>query len=409
MATLDEAMQSLMRGVVNLVTEEELRRRLQKSIKEKKPLRIKYGADPSTPDIHLGHTVPLRKLKQFQELGHTVVFIIGDFTATIGDPSGQTKTRPTLSYDEVKANARTYQDQVFKFLDPKQTEVHFNSEWFGKMKFSDIVQIASQYSVARMMERDDFSLRYKEGRPISVLEFLYPLIQGYDSVMIKSDVEIGGTDQTFNLLVGRDLQRSWGQEPQIVLTLPLLEGLDGRMKMSKSLGNTIGINESAKDVFGKLMSIPDLLIFKYFELLTDVDLSRLSSLQKSVSEATLNPMEVKKELAEKVVSDLSKSVEAGKKAREEFERIFSKRELPRDIEQFEFHSTRRDEKIWIVKLLQELGLVSSSSEARRSIKQAAVSIDEAKVLDENAQVVLTSGMIVKVGKLRLKKIFIKNT
>jgi tyrosyl-tRNA synthetase len=406
MTSVHQHIALLKRGVVGLITEEEFLQKIQKSSQEKRSLRIKYGADPSAPDIHLGHTVPLRKLRQFQELGHQVVFIIGDFTATIGDPSGQSKTRPTLSHEQVLKNAKTYQDQVFKILVREQTEIRFNSEWFSKMKFSDIIQLASQYSVAQMLERDDFSKRYKEGKPITVLEFLYPLIQGYDSVMIKSDVEIGGTDQTFNLLVGRDLQRSWGQEPQVVMTLPLLEGLDGTMKMSKSLGNYVGVTESPRDIFGKIMSIPDELIFRYFELLTDMDSEEILQLKENISKNNLNPMEAKKDLAEKIVSQLHDS-DVAKFERTEFERIFSKKELPENIDTLYCDLAKFSKPVWVVKLLQELELVVSSSEGRRAVRQGAVTIDGSKISSEDEQVVLKEGMIVKVGKRKIKKILFK--
>ncbi|MBI1869878.1 MAG: tyrosine--tRNA ligase [Chlamydiae bacterium] len=399
---------ALKRGVVDLFSEEELLKKLEKSLQENRPLRIKYGADPSAPDIHLGHTVPLRKLRQFQECGHIVVFIIGDFTATIGDPSGQSKTRPILSHDQVMANAKTYQEQIFKILRKDLTEIHFNSEWFGKMKFSDVVQLASQSSVAQMLERNDFSIRYREGKPISILEFLYPLIQGYDSVMIKSDVEIGGTDQTFNLLVGRTLQKNSNQEAQIVMTLPLLEGLDGKMKMSKSLGNIIGVTDSPKEIFGKTMSIPDELISKYFELLTDIETEAIERMTRQMKEGSLNPMEAKKILGQKIVKGLYDE-ENAKFALEEFTRIFSKKELPQEIEQFFCNQENENKEIWIVKVLQDSGLAPSSSEGRRLIRQGAVTLDGKRVSDENSQVVLKSGMILSAGKRKFRKVEFKTS
>jgi len=406
MFTADEQITILKRGIVNLISETELLSKLKKSIESRKPLRIKYGADPSAPDIHLGHTVPLRKLRQFQDLGHTVVFIIGDFTATIGDPSGQSKTRPTLSHEQVQANAKTYQEQVFKILDSQKTEVHYNGKWFNEMKFSDVIQLASKYSVAQMLEREDFANRYKEGKPITVLEFLYPLVQGYDSVMIHSDVEIGGTDQTFNLLVGRELQRIWGQEPQVVMTLPLLEGLDGKKKMSKSLGNHIAVKDASKDVFGKTMSIPDELILKYFELLTDMKTEKIAQYKQELQAGKLNPMIVKKELAQKLVSQLYDEA-AGQREKDEFERVFSKKELPEDIEIGELAPDKGQNTIWIVKLLQELQMVSSSSEARRAVQQGGVTLDGERVSDENAQISVKNNMIVRVGKRKIKKILLK--
>ncbi len=406
MNSVDDQLKVLKRGTVELITEEEFRKKLEKSIREKKPLRVKYGADPSAPDIHLGHTVGLRKLRQFQDLGHQVVFIVGDFTATIGDPSGQSKTRPILTKEQVLENAKTYQEQIFKILDRNKTEIHFNSEWFEKMNFSDVVKLAAQYNVARMLERDDFSIRYKEGKPISVLEFLYPLIQGHDSCMIKADVEIGGTDQTFNLLVGRDLQRNAAQEAQVVMTLPLLEGLDGKKKMSKSLGNYIGITESSKEMFGKLMSIPDELISKYLRLLTNTEENTIQEYEQKISRAELNPMIVKKELAQKIIEQFYNS-QIAQESQQEFEKIFSKKELPTEIEEFTLEPSLENSKIWIVKILQQMGLVSSSSEARRSIQQNAVTVDGIKVSSEDEQVILKQGIIIQVGKRKFKKIYFK--
>ncbi|MBI1884203.1 MAG: tyrosine--tRNA ligase [Chlamydiae bacterium] len=400
---MQNALDILKRGIADLISEEELEKKLRASATTRKPLRIKYGADPSAPDIHLGHTVGLRKLRQFQDMGHTVVFIIGDFTATIGDPSGQSKTRPILTHEKVLENAKTYQEQVFKILDKDKTEVHFNSEWFGKMMFSDVIKLASQYSVARMLERDDFAIRYREKKTISILEFLYPLVQGYDSVMVKSDVELGGTDQTFNLLVGRDLQRIWNQEPQVVMTLPLLEGLDGKMKMSKSLGNAIGVNDSPKEMFGKIMSIPDALMVRYLELLTDVEEEKISKFKKEMEERHLNPMEIKKELGRKIVTQFHGLKEA-QHSQEEFERVFSKKELPTEIEVFFVSSQRKGKDVWLVKLLQEAGLADSGSDARRAIQQGSVAINGEKVTDENRHVVLEKDLILKVGKRKIKKV-----
>lgn len=406
MTSIDDQLKLLKRGLVDLITENEFRAKLQKASVEKRPLRVKYGADPSAPDIHLGHTVPLRKLRQFQDLGHLVVFIIGDFTATIGDPSGQSKTRPILTPDQVLKNATTYQEQVFKILDREKTEIHFNSEWFEKMKFSQIIQLASQYSVARMLERDDFSIRHREGKPITILEFLYPLIQGYDSCMIKSDIELGGTDQTFNLLVGRDLQKSYGQESQVVLTLPLLEGLDGKKKMSKSLGNAINVTDSPKEMFGKLMSISDDLIFKYFELLTDISAIEIQENKRKILDEKLNPMQFKKDLARKIIEQFYDASTAAS-AQEEFENIFSKKELPTEIEEVFFDPSQKNSKMWVVKILQESGLVSSGSEARRAIRQNAVTIDGIRISSEDDHMILKEGSVIQVGKRRFRKIFFK--
>ena len=329
----EEQLEQIRRGSEEIISEEELLKKLTKSYETNTPLRIKAGFDPTAPDLHLGHTVLIQKLKHFQDLGHQVLFLIGDFTGMIGDPSGKNETRRALTKEEVLANAETYKEQVFKILDPEKTEVVFNSTWMEKMSSSDMIKLASQYTVARMLERDDFTKRYKDNRPISIHEFIYPLVQGYDSVALKSDVELGGTDQKFNLLVGRDLQRAYNMAPQIALTMPILEGLDGVQKMSKSLNNYIGIAESPKDMFGKVMSISDELMFRYYLLLSDKSLAEIDELKKAVSDGSKHPMEAKKELAMEIVERFH-SAEAAKEAREGFEQVFSKRENPDDMPEF---------------------------------------------------------------------------
>ena len=381
---------------VEIISEEELLKKLNLAASEKRPLNVKYGADPSAPDIHLGHTVALNKLREFQELGHKVIFIIGDFTARIGDPSGRVTTRKRLSKEDVKKNALTYQEQVFKLLDKKRTTVVFNSSWFDKMRFGDVVDLSSRFTVARMLERDDFARRFKQNQPITVLEFLYPLIQGYDSIKVKADIEIGGTDQTFNFLVGRNLQRDYGQEPQVVITLPLLEGTDGKLKMSKSLNNYIGISERPRDIFGKIMSVSDELMLKFYELLTDIPASKIKK---------LHPMRAKTGLASFLVSRYYGSAQA-KRAEKEFEKVFSRKELPTIIPRVEILSKDlKSGKIWIVKLLKLANLTSTNSEARRLIKQGGVRIDREPVRDPEIELPIRDGMIVQAGKRNFIKVF----
>lgn len=383
------------RGTVEILTEDELK----KYLKKKKPLRVKFGADPTVPDIHLGHTVVLQKLREFQDLGHKIIFVIGDFTARIGDPSGRIETRKPLSRKEVFKNARTYQDQVFKILDRKKTKVVFNSTWLDKLTSQDIFNLASKHTVARMLERDDFSLRYKKEHPISIHEFLYPLIQGYDSVALKADVEIGGTDQKFNMLVGRTLQQSYGQKPQVVITMPLLEGTDGIRKMSKTYNNYIGISEPPKEIFGKLMSISDKLMLRYWELLTNISPTELSKIKKDLKKGRLHPKEAKKNLALRIV-EMYHSKKAAKESAREFEEIFRKKKLPRKIPQIRISK----KKIWVVKLLTTSKMAESSSEARRLIQQGAVVLDGEKITDPEKELTIRGGAILKVGKRRFAKI-----
>jgi tyrosyl-tRNA synthetase len=392
--SFDDALSLIKRGVVEIISEEEL----VEKIKSGEKLRVKFGADPSAPDLHLGHTVALRKLRHFQDLGHTVVFIIGDFTAMIGDPSGRSSSRKKLSRNEVMENAKTYQNQVFRILDRSKTEVRYNSEWFDKLTFEEVLNLTSKYTVARMLERDDFEKRFKSGNPISVMEFLYPLMQGYDSVVVKADVEIGGTDQKFNLLVGRDLQLEYGQKPQVVITLPLLEGIDGTRKMSKSYGNYIGIAEKPFDMFGKVMSIPDSLIFKYFELLTDTSLEEIERMKESIENGE-NPRNIKSLLARKIISFFY-SEEESQKANEEFDKVFKYKEVPDEIDEFKLPKG----KYKIVNLLPELKVLPSKSEVRRVIQGGGLYIDGRRVVDIDHEIDLDKEMIIKVGKRKFLKI-----
>jgi len=327
---IKEELRIIKRGTEEIISEEELIRKIEKSRKEKRPLRVKQGFDPNAPDIHLGHTVGLRKMRQFQDLGHDIYFLIGDFTGMIGDPSGKSVTRKQLTEEEVKKNAETYKKQVFKILNPGKTKVVFNSHWLRKLSFSEVLKVCSKYTVARMLERDDFSTRYKEGKPIGIHEFMYPLMQGYDSVAIQADIELGGTDQKFNLLVGRDIQREYNQEPQVIITLPLLEGTDGVEKMSKSLNNYIGINEPSQEMYGKSMSVPDNLMIRYFELVTDVSLDEINKMKTGLENNNLHPRDVKKRLAREIVK-LYHGQSAAIIAEKEFEKVFKNKLYPEEI------------------------------------------------------------------------------
>lgn len=393
-----EQLEMLRERVVDLISPEELLSKLERSAQTGQPLRIKYGADPSAPDIHLGHVVGLNKLREFQNLGHTVVFLIGDFTGMIGDPSGRSQTRPPLSREEVLRNAETYQKQVYKVLDPTRTEIRFNSEWCASLRFEDVVRLAARVTVAQLLARDDFSKRYQEAQPISLVEFLYPLIQAYDSVMLKADVEVGGTDQLFNLLLGRELQKSYGEEPQVVMTLPLLEGLDGVNKMSKSLGNYVGVTDPPREMFGKLMSISDDLMWRYFSLVLCLPDAEISSLRQSVQRGLRHPREVKDELAQRIVARFH-SHEQAASASEEFRRVFSQKELPDEITEIRIGPEDLQEgRVEVVGLLIKAKLASSRSEARRLIEQGAVRIDNQRITDIKARVVATDGMVIRSGK-----------
>ncbi|WP_282706261.1 tyrosine--tRNA ligase [Fuchsiella alkaliacetigena] len=397
---IEEELKVIKRGVEELISEEELIEKLKKD----RPLRVKLGLDPSAPDIHLGHTVVLQKLKQFQDLGHQVVLLIGDFTGRIGDPTGRSEAREQLSEEEILENAKTYKEQIFKVLDADKTEVVFNSDWLKEMNFAEVIELAANYTVARMLERDDFAKRYQNNKPISIHEFFYPLMQGYDSVAIEADVELGGTDQKFNLLVGRRLQKEAGQESQVIMTMPILEGLDGENKMSKSLDNYVGVTDKPSEMYGKLMSIPDKLLVRYFKLLTDVSLAELAEIESGLESGELHPMDVKKRLATTIVTKYYDGEQA-QQAAQEFENVFKKGELPDDIPEIELsEDDLEDGELWIVKLVAATGLVDSNSQARRMIKQGAVSIDDQKYEQINEDIAVTDGMIIQIGKRRFAKI-----
>ena len=399
MMTLDQQFAKITARRVDLHGADELKNRLAKSIAENKPLRIKMGADPSAPDLHLGHCVALNKLRDFQDCGHTVVFIIGDFTGMIGDPSGKSATRPQLSKEKVLENAKSYQDQMFKILDPARTEVHFNSEWFGAMTFDKVIRLSAHVTVAQLLARDDFSKRYAASQPISLVEFLYPLVQAYDSVMVRADVEIGGTDQLFNLLLGREIQKAHGQEPQIVMTMPLLEGLDGVNKMSKSLGNYIAVNDTPKDTFGKTMSVSDDLMWRYFSLVLCRPDEEIAALKAAVASGARHPRDVKDELGRRVVAKFHGEA-AGAEASAEFARVFSQNQLPTDIPEVVVPA----EKIGILNLMVKAGLAPSTSEARRLVQAGAVKLDEEKVADVRLELEPKDGGVIRSGKRGFAKI-----
>ena len=398
--SIDEEVKMIMRGVEELHSEDELREAVKKSRDTGNPLKIKYGCDPSAPDIHLGHVVVLRKLLTFQQLGHTVQFLIGDFTARIGDPTGRTATRPPLSEEQIIENSATYQEQVFSILDRNRTEVVYNSHWLGKMTPVEIVRLCSSYTVARMLERQDFKNRYTSNTPIRIHEFLYPLFQGYDSVVLEDDIEIGGSDQLFNIMVGRELMKDNSQKPQIALTMPILEGLDGRDKMSKSLGNYIGISDSPNDMFGKVMSIPDTLIGRYFTLLTDLPLEEIRGLEMEMHWGTVNPRDIKARLGKEIVAFFHGCSEADA-AEAEFNKVFAQKELPTEMPLITIPAADLDDgQMLLVNLIAAAGLAPSKSEARRLIRQNAVSLDGDIVTDETSPVAVRSGMVLKVGKRR---------
>jgi tyrosyl-tRNA synthetase len=397
--TVQEQLALLRRGTSEILSEEELAAKLERSQQTGQPLRVKLGIDPTAPDIHLGFAVVLRKLRQFQDLGHEAIIIIGDFTATIGDPSGKTVTRPQLSPEEVRENARTYEEQYRKILDPERTRVVFNSQWLGPMTFADVVQLTSRGTVARIMERDDFAKRYAEHRPISVHEFLYVFCQAYDSVHLRADVEMGGTDQKFNILMGRDLQREYGQEPQVALFAPILVGLDGVQKMSKSLGNYVGISEPPDQMFGKLMSIPDAAMRDYFVLATDVPLDRVDELLAG------HPMMAKKSLAREIVR-IYHGEAASEAAQAEFERVFSGGELPEEMPEVRIPRTelKEDGRLWIGKLITLAGLATGTREAKRLVEQGGVTLNGTKITDPNADVPVEPGAVLRVGRRKFARL-----
>ncbi|MCO5762652.1 MAG: tyrosine--tRNA ligase [Gammaproteobacteria bacterium] len=396
MIAVDEAMRILVRGTEEILVEDALRTKLN----EGRPLRIKTGFDPTAPDLHLGHTVLINKMRQFQQLGHEILFLIGDFTGMIGDPTGKSATRKPLSREEVMANARTYQEQIFSMLSPDRTQVVFNSSWMGEMQASDLIQLAARHTVARMLERDDFSQRFKSGQPIAIHEFLYPLVQGYDSVALRADVELGGTDQKFNLLVGRQLQAAYGQEPQVVITMPILEGLDGIQKMSKSLGNYIGIAEPPDQMFGKLMSISDELMWRYLELLSDVPLQEIGRWRRSVNEG-VNPRDIKFRLGEEMVARFHGQM-AAVRAKENFISRFQQGALPADIPEMEIVGDKGG--LAIGNLLKLAGLVKSTSEALRLIDQRGLRVDGEPIEDKNLTLPVGAVHLVQIGKRRFARL-----
>ena len=410
-APVDEQLTYIKKGSVEIIREPELRSKLERSLASGKPLRIKAGFDPTAPDLHLGHTVLMRKLKHFQDLGHTVIFLIGDFTGMIGDPTGRSATRPQLSAEELMQNAKTYMEQVYKILSPRTTEVRFNNEWFEKMKSADWIKLAAKFTVSQMLEREDFHNRFQNEKPIALHELLYPISQGYDSVMLKSDVELGGTDQKFNLLVGRELQRAYGQESQVVLTMPILEGLDGVQKMSKSYGNAIGIKEPPLEMYGKLMSISDDMMWRYYELLTDVQIAEIERMKRDV-----HPMQAKKDLAARIVKDFH-SADAAAKAGEDWAKQFQKDQTPdsvdevsvpkssilAEIKDVDASLSNGSCAVRIDKLLKEAGLASSRTEAERKIKEGAVAINGDIVTSPVMTISANGGILVRVGK-RVKRV-----
>ncbi|MZP30836.1 tyrosine--tRNA ligase [Heliobacterium undosum] len=400
---IDRQLALIRRGTAEIVPEEDLVKKLEDAIVNRRPLRVKLGLDPTAPDIHLGHTVVLRKLRDFQDLGHQVVIVIGDFTGRVGDPSGKSETRKQLTEEEVNRNAATYKEQIFKVLDPAKTEMTFNSHWLQPLNFADILQLAAKYTVARMLERDDFSKRMRENLPIGVHELFYPLMQGYDSVALRADVELGGTDQKFNLLVGRVLQKEYGQEPQVALMMPILEGLDGVNKMSKSLGNYIGVNESPREIYGKTMSIADELMVRYFELVTRVPAEEIQSIAEGLKSGALHPRDAKMRLAREIVA-LFHGDEAAQAAQDEFINIFQKKELPDEIPDFIVPAEHiHDGTVGLVKALVLSGMAASNGEARRKITEGAVKVDNETVKDFNAMIPVGNTLL-RLGKRKFVRL-----
>ena len=402
---VDEQLAYLRKGAAEIIPEQELRAKLEASVKSGKPLRAKLGVDPTAPDLHLGHTVVIRKLKHFQDLGHTAVFLVGDFTALVGDPTGQSETRPPLSRDQVKANAKTYLDQVYKVLDPKKTEVRYNSEWLDKLSSYDIVRLCGKYRVARMLEHEDFRTRLTTGQPISMHELLYPLLVAYDSVVLEADVEIGATEQKFNLLMGRDIQREYGQPLQVAITMPILVGLDGQRKMSKSLGNYVGITEPPAQMFGKLMSISDELMWPYFELLTDRTPEQIAKLRADVQSGATHPMDAKTALAQEIVAGFHGAAAAASAA-ENFQRVFRDREAPSEVPS---QKLRCGEPKRLTVLLAELGLAASRSEADRLVKQGGVELDGTRVSDIKKEIDLgkPGEFLLRAGKKKFLRVVVE--
>lgn len=396
--SVNEQMDLIKRGTVEILPEEELLKKLEKSIKKNNPLVIKQGFDPTAPDIHLGHTVGIRKLRHFQELGHQVVVIIGDYTAMVGDPSEKNSTRPRLSHDDVMAHARTYQEQFFKILDEQKTQVRFNGDWFSKMNFAEIMNLASKFTVARMLERDDFAKRYGNQLPISIHEFFYPLMQGYDSVEIKADVELGATEQKFNLVIGRNIQKEFGQEPQVILTLPVLEGLDGKQRMSKSLGNYIGIDEAPAEMFGKTMSLPDEMILRYFELVSDVNSAELKKIKSDLDNPQTNPRDIKQHLGRTLVR-MYHNQDAALKAQADFKQVFVNKKVPDVMPEIKISLSE----MRIDELMLQTKTAESKGQARRLVQGGGVSIDGEKISDPFAVIKIKAGQVLKVGKRKFVK------
>lgn len=397
--SVNEQMDIIRSGVIELIPEEEMAQKIEKSIKNKKPLTVKLGADPSRPDLHIGHAVVLHKMRQFQDLGHNAILIIGDFTAMIGDPTGKSKTRPQLTIEETKVNGQSYLEQATMILTEERLEVKYNSEWLGKMSFNDVIKLSSNITVAQMLERDDFHKRYSSGTPISIHEFLYPLAQAMDSAAIKSDVELGGTDQKFNLLVGREIQKAYGVEPQCILTMPILEGTDGVQKMSKSLDNYIALTDSPRDIFGKIMSIPDELIPRYLQYAAHASAEEANNVDAGLKDNTVHPRNAKVDLAKRVVS-IYHSKEAGDQALEEFERIFKNKDVPDDVPLTEFDV----KEVNIMDLIVLTKLLPSKKEAKRMVEQGAVSLDGEKVDDFRANIDISDEKMLKVGKRKFMRV-----
>ncbi len=401
---IKKEMKILLRGTAEIISQKDLEEKLIESKKTGKPLKIKLGIDPTAPSVHLGFAVVLRKMRQFQDMGHRIQLIIGDFTARVGDPTGKSETRKVLTPEEITENARTYKDQLSLILDPEKTDVYFNSQWLAPLNFAEIIGLMSKYTVARILERDDFTNRLKEGRPLGMHEILYPLMQGYDSVALESDLEMGGTDQKFNILVGRNLQREYGQEPQIVFLMPILEGLDGVLKMSKSYGNYVGITDPPNDMFGKLMSIPDKLISRYFELCTDVPMDEVRKMESDCKSGEMNPRDAKMRLAREIIAIYHDSSKA-RAAQDEFLKVFSRHEMPSDIPEYAVpDSEKKDGKVWIVKLVELAGLANSKREARRLIERGSVKLNGEKLESPKADIEIKGEMILQVGSRKFVKI-----
>ncbi|HAU30855.1 MAG: Tyrosine--tRNA ligase [Desulfotomaculum sp. 46_296] len=404
MQSFKEQMEVIRRGTAEIIPEDDLIKKLERSVETGKPLCIKLGLDPTAPDIHLGHTVVLQKVRQFQQLGHEIKIILGDFTARIGDPTGKSETRQQLTESEVKANLSTYEKQIFKVLDPARTKLFLNSQWLSLLTFQEVIELAAKYTIARMLEREDFNRRFKEGLPVGIHEFFYPLMQGYDSVVLKADIEVGGTDQKFNLLMGRTLQKEYGLEPQVALMMPILEGLDGVQKMSKSLGNYIGIDEIPREIYGKTMSITDELIMRYFELVTPLGLKELSEISADLASGKLHPRDAKMRLAYEIVSFYHDENSANQ-AEEEFKKVFQQRELPDQIPVYEIKTDiLQDGSIWLPRLMMLVEMAASTSEGRRLIAQGAVKINGVRIEEPSYLLIPQDNMIIQCGKRKFIKL-----